>query len=266
MKVVVITGSNRGIGFGLAQAFLVRGCAVVIAGRKQASVAKAVETLEAANPACQVLGVECDVTDYGQMQQLWEQAIARFGQVDIWINNAGISGPSQPLWAQTPETAHAVINTNLVGVIYGTQVAMQGMLQQGFGAIYSMEGLGSDGRMRAGLTLYGMSKCGLKYFNDAVAKEAKGTPILIGALQPGMVATDFILEPYRGKPEEWQKVKKIFNVIADRVETVTPWLVDKMLANQRSGVRFTWSSTLRLLGKFAVALLGKRDIFADIEM
>ena len=120
--------------------------------------------------------------------------------------------------------------------------------------------------MRAGLTLYGMSKCGLKYFNDAVAKEANGTPIVIGALQPGMVATDFILEPYRGKPEEWQKVKKIFNVIADRVETVTPWLADKMLANQRSGVRFTWSSNLRLLGKFAVALLGKRDIFADIEM
>ncbi|MEE4194731.1 MAG: SDR family oxidoreductase [Anaerolineae bacterium] len=266
MKVVVITGSNRGIGFGLAQAFLARGCAVVVSGRQPDNVAEAVKQLQAADAAFPVFGIPCDVTNFEQVQHLWDQAIAHFGQVDIWINNAGISGGSRLLWEQTPQTAHAVINTNLVGAIYGTQVAMAGMLKQGFGAIYSMEGMGSDGTIREQWTLYGMSKYGLKYFNDAVAKEAKSTPILIGALRPGMVVTDFLVSPYRGQPEEWDKVKNIFNIIAEPVEVVTPWLADRILANQKSGVRINRGSMIRLLLRFLTARITKRDVFKDIEI
>jgi len=266
MKVVVITGSNRGIGFGLAQAFLARGCAVVVSGRNPEKLAAAVSQLRSASSEEQVLGLPCDVTNFDQVQQLWDQSIKHFGQVDIWINNAGMSGPSLNLWEQSPETAHAVINTNLVGVIYGTQVAMKGMLEQGSGAIYSMEGMGSDGRKQPGVTLYGMSKSGLRYFNEAVAKEAKNTPVIVGALHPGMVATDLILNEYRGKPEEWKKVKNIFNIIADRVETVTPWLAGKVLSNQKSGVRIKWSSNLKLMGRFLTAPFSKRDIFKDMDM
>jgi NAD(P)-dependent dehydrogenase (short-subunit alcohol dehydrogenase family) len=266
MKVIVITGSTRGIGYGLAESFLARGCAVVISGRNQTTVDEALQKLLAPDPAYQAAGVACDVTDVEQVQHLWHVAVQHFGHVDIWINNAGISGPSQTLWTQLPQTAHAVINTNLVGVIYGTQVAMTGMLEQGFGAIYSMEGMGSDGTMRAQWTLYGMSKYGLKYFNDAVAKEAKDTPILIGALRPGMVVTDFLVSPYRGQPEEWDKVKNIFNIIAEPVEVVTPWLADKIMANQKNGVRINRSSTIRLLWRFLTARITKRDVFKDMEL
>lgn len=266
MKVIVITGSTRGIGYGLAESFLARGCAVVISGRTPDTVAEAVTKLQTDFATHQVFGVSCDVTDYDQVQHLWDESVKHFGQIDVWINNAGLSGPQKPLWEQSPHMAHTVINTNLVGVIYGTKVAMTGMLEQGIGAIYSMEGMGSDGRMREGLTLYGMSKCGLRYFNEAVAKEAKDTPILIGALHPGMVATDLILNDYRGKPEEWEKVKKIFNIIADRVETVTPWLADKVLSNQKNGVRFKWSSNLKLMVRFITAPFNKRDIFYDMEL
>jgi NAD(P)-dependent dehydrogenase (short-subunit alcohol dehydrogenase family) len=266
MKVIVITGSTRGIGFGLAEAFLSRSCAVVVSGRTATGVAAAVEKLQAEDATRQILGIPCDVSDFEQVQQLWDETVSQFGQVDIWINNAGLSGPQNLLWEQPPETAQVVVNTNLLGVIYGAKVAINGMLTQGSGAIYNMEGMGSDGRMHTGLSLYGMSKYGLKYLNDALAKEAKDTPILIGALRPGMVITALVLDQYRDRPDDWQKIKPIFNIIADRVETVTPWLADRMLANNKSGVRFNWSSTLKIMGRFITAPLNKRDIFTDIEI
>ncbi len=266
MKVVVITGSTRGIGFGLAEAFLARGCAVIVSGRTPEGVTAAVDKLQAQDQNRPILGVACDVSNFEQVQNLWDSAVAQFGQVDIWVNNAGLSGPQHMLWEQQPETAQTVVNTNLLGVIYGAKVAMNGMLPQGSGAIYNMEGMGSDGRMHAGLTLYGMSKYGLKYFTDALVKEAEETSILIGALRPGMVVTELVTDQYRGRPADWQRVERIFNIIADRVETVTPWLADRMLANQKSGVRFNWSSTWKILGRFITAPFKKRDIFADIEI
>jgi len=268
MKVVVITGSTRGIGFGLAESFLARDCAVVVSGRTNESVENAVQRLRLQDEKYQVLGVVCDVRDCDQVQNLWDRARDRYGKVDIWINNAGLSGPQKLLWEQSSETVQTVIDTNLLGVFNGAQVAMTGMLEQGFGAIYNMEGMGSDGRKIIGLSLYGTTKSALKYFTDALVKEAKSVdaPIIIGALQPGMVVTDLILEPYRGRPEEWQRVKRIFSIIADRVETVTPWLADKMLKNHKSGVRFNWSSSLKIFSRFVLSPFSKRNIFEGIDI
>ena len=266
MKVVVITGSTRGIGFGLAESFLARGCAVVVSGRRPEGVAEAAQKLQAVDQDRQILGVSCDVGDFDQVQHLWDKTVERFGRVDIWINNAGLSGPQHLLWEQSVQTAQAVVNTNLLGVIYGAKVAMTGMLDQGAGAIYNMEGMGSDGRMHPGLTLYGMSKYGLKYLSDALVKEAKNTPIIVGALRPGMVVTALILDQYHDRPDEWRKVEKIFNIIADRVETVTPWLADRILANQKSGVRINWSSSWKLMGRFISSPFKKRNIFEGIEI
>ena len=266
MKIIVITGSTRGIGFGLAEAFLARGCAVVVSGRTPAGIAEAVQKLQAVDQDRQILGVNCDVRDFDQVQLLWNESVSRFGRVDIWINNAGLSGPQNLLWEQSVPIAREVVNTNLLGVIYGAKVAMTGMLEQGSGAIYNMEGMGSDGRIHSGLTLYGMSKYGLKYLTDALAKEAQESPIIIGALRPGMVATALLLDQYRGQPDEWQKVEKIFNIIADRVETVTPWLADRILSNQKSGVRIKWSSSWKLFSRFLVSPFKKRNIFEGMEV
>ena len=162
MKKVVITGSTRGIGFGLAYAFLELGCSVTVCGRKWASVEQAVEMLLDRFAPANIQGVACDVRDASQVQALWDAAQERFGKVDIWVNNAGLSGPQMPPWEIPAEQAAQVIETNLLGAIYGSQVAVRGMLAQGFGAIYNMEGMGSDGRKHNGLALYGTSKYGLK--------------------------------------------------------------------------------------------------------
>jgi NAD(P)-dependent dehydrogenase (short-subunit alcohol dehydrogenase family) len=266
MKIVVITGSSRGIGLGLADAFLARGCRVVLSGSSLESTQKAEDLLKNKYDQEMISGVPCDVRRYEQVQALWDGAIALYGTVDIWINNAGLSGPTLKLWNQTPEISKTVIETNLLGVIFGSQVALKGMFEQNYGCIYNMEGMGSDGRMHDGLTLYGMTKYGLKYFTDSLVKETQDTPIIIGALRPGMVVTDLILDQYKDKPEEWTRVKRIFNIIADRVENVTPVLVDRILSNQVTGKRINYNSRLTILKRFLSIPFSKRDVFYDSEL
>jgi NAD(P)-dependent dehydrogenase (short-subunit alcohol dehydrogenase family) len=261
MQVIVITGSTRGIGFGLADSFLALGCAVVISGRTSAAVEKAVADLAARHEAERVFGCLCDVTQFAQVQALWDATAAHFGRVDVWINNAGISSPQASLWEQSPEQIKAVVETNLTGAMYGAKVALKGMIEQGFGGIYNLEGLGSDGRKQAGLLLYGCTKYGLAYLTDALAQEARGTPVVVGAFRPGMVATALITDQYEARPAEWPKVERLFNLLADRVETVTPWLARKALANRKTGARFKWLTTAKLLGRFLAAPFHKRNVF-----
>ena len=263
MKSIVITGSTRGIGYGLADAFLSLGCQVTVNGRTEASVERARNELSAKHTAENVFGCSADVTRFADVQALWSAASARFGTIDIWINNAGIAHPQLNFWNHPPERIRAVVETNVVGAMNGAAVALRRMVEQGFGAFYNMEGLGSSGRRVQGLTLYGATKYGLRYLTDALVEETKGTNVLVGALRPGMVITDLITQQFEGRPEEWERAKRIFNIIADRVETVTPWLARKILANRRTGVRIYWLTPTKMTVRFLLSPFRKRDLFAD---
>ena len=261
MKIVVITGSTRGIGYGLADSFLALGCAVTISGRTLASVEKAVTELSAKHQADRVLGHPCDVTDSEQVQALWDAAQAHWGKIDIWINNAGIGHSQTDFWDHSPDQIRAVVDTNLVGAMYGSIVALRGMLAQGFGGLYNVEGLGSDGHTVKGLALYGSTKSGLRYLDQSLMQETRGTPVLVGALRPGMVMTDLVTKQYKERPQDWERDKHIINILADRVETVTPWLARKVLANDKTGVRITWLTRRKVIGRFLAAPFGKRSLF-----
>jgi NAD(P)-dependent dehydrogenase (short-subunit alcohol dehydrogenase family) len=261
LKNIVITGSTRGIGYGLAKAFLQLECQVVISGRGKEATASAVDQLSREFGAGRVYGLACDVTVPRQVDALWDGSAARFGSIDIWVNNAGHAGEMAMVWERPAGEVRSVIDTNLVGTIFGSQVAMRGMKAQGGGAIYNMEGMGSDGRKHAGLTLYGTTKYALHYFTESLAMEAKDTGIIVGSLRPGMVATDMIRNRYRNRPEEWERARRIFNIIAEPVDRVTPWLAREMLANRKNGVTLSYSSTWKLLWKFLKSPFVKKKVF-----
>jgi NAD(P)-dependent dehydrogenase (short-subunit alcohol dehydrogenase family) len=261
MKIIVITGSTRGIGNGLADAFLNLACAVTVSGRGPADVKVAVDRLAAKHDPKRVFGQACDVTEYDQVLSLWETSQAHWGKIDIWINNAGIAHPQLAFIDHSPEEIQAVVQTNLVGAMLGAKVALHGMYQQGFGSLYNMEGLGSDGRRVEGLTLYGCTKSGLRYLTDALAKEVQGTPVRVGSLSPGMVVTDLLTKQYKDRPEEWEQAQRIFNILADRVETVTPWLAHKALNNKKNGARIKWLTRRKSIGRFLAAPFHKRNLF-----
>jgi NAD(P)-dependent dehydrogenase (short-subunit alcohol dehydrogenase family) len=265
VQTIIITGSTRGIGYGLADAFLGLGCAVGISGRTEGGVERAIEALSAKHGAERVWGQPCDVTEYDQVQALWDAARAHYGQVDIWINNAGLGHSQCDLCRMSQDEMEAIVRTNVLGTMYGAKVALCGMLAQGSGSLYNMEGMGSDGGRVDGLAVYGTSKRAVRYLTESLVLETKGTPVLVGALSPGMVTTEFLTCRFEERSEDWERAKRIFNILADKVETVTPWLAKKVLANERTGVRFQWLTKAKVFGRFLAAPFRKRDLFEGLE-
>src|SRR3954447_12495290 len=152
-KIVVITGSTRGIGFGMAREFLRRGHDVVVSGRGDAAVEQAVAKLRPeATGGASVWGQACEVSDPAQVRKLWERAVAHFGRVDVWINNAGIAPPGRkPLHQHSLEHVASAVSVNITGLMACCHVAIQGMLAQGGGQVWNMEGFGSDDMMAPGM-------------------------------------------------------------------------------------------------------------------
>jgi NAD(P)-dependent dehydrogenase (short-subunit alcohol dehydrogenase family) len=139
-KVIVITGASSGFGKGAALEFARSGASVVVAARRDELLDELVQQCEAAGG--QALAVPTDVSQQDDVQNLAQQAINTFGRIDVWINNAGV-GALGHFW-EIPLEDHAhVIETNLLGVIYGSYVALRQFRQQREGTlINTASGLG----------------------------------------------------------------------------------------------------------------------------
>ncbi len=267
MKSIVITGSTRGIGKGMARELLRRGHHVTVSGRSQQAVDSALSELSAtAATGGRAVGSACDVTQVADLQKLWDTAQAAFGKVDIWVNNAGISHDRQYGGQLREADIRSVESTNLLGMMLATQLAMKGMLKQGGGIIYNMEGFGSNGMMTPGMGLYGASKFALTYFNKCLLAETVGSPVKICYLSPGIVVTDLLKRDMGSTSEkEWERTKRIYNILADRVETVTPYLADGILANNKAGARVAWLTSGKAAGRFFGSLFRKRQVLTDAD-
>jgi short-subunit dehydrogenase len=264
MKNIVITGSTRGIGYGLAVEFLKKGCKVMISGRDQSKVDLLVSQLGEQFGKDKVVGLACEVSSAPALTALWQGAAAAFGQVDIWINNAGISIDRQPLYLQPAADLQRIVDTNLTAVLLANSIVLSGMLAQGSGQIWNMEGFGSNDATQPGMAAYGATKRAVTYLNKALQKEVKGTAVQVNTLSPGIVVTDLLLSDYDLKSEQWKKARKIFNILGDKVETVTPWLVEKILATDGSGAKVAWLTGGKAFRRFLTAGFNKRDLFADL--
>ncbi|MCQ3806918.1 MAG: SDR family NAD(P)-dependent oxidoreductase [Acidimicrobiaceae bacterium] len=264
-KRIVITGSTRGIGNGLAREFLKRQCQVAVSGRSAESVAEAVAELGEYYGSSKVCGRACDVTDPKQLQELWDHAEQAFGGVDIWINNAGVSIGREPLWTQSDDKLASLVDTNLTGTLLASKTAISNMVRQGHGQVWNTEGFGSDGATQAGMAAYGATKRAVRYINKALHKETADTAVQVCTVSPGIVVTDLLTGDYDLTSEQWEKSKKVFNILGDEVHTVTPWLADHILATDKSGARVVWLTRRKALARFMTAAFRKRDLFADIS-
>ena len=263
---IVITGSTKGIGYGMAREFLKREHDVMISSRSVAAVQQAVADLCEEFPHRKVLGQSCDVADYDQVQALWDSAADGFEQIDIWINNAGRDGLKLPFFALPKEDYLQTIQTNIVGLLHCNRIVIPALYKQGGGKIFNMEGFGSNGQTRMGTSVYGTTKYALRYFTKSVSKELAGTPVKIGYLSPGIVVTDMLVPPPDQRGAAWEKVKPIMNILADTVETVTPFLVDGILAADKNGAAVRWLTQKKILWRFFSSRFRKRDIFTPLGL
>lgn len=258
---IVITGSTKGIGLGLAAEFIALGHNVVISSRQTGAVEAALEQLRRIGTG-KSEGCVADVSRIEDVHGLWEKAVNTFGSVDIWVNNAGITNRRLPLAELPAEQIESVVSTNLIGLMNGSKVAVEGMLAQDGGRIFNLEGFGSDGLVAAGMSVYGTTKRGVRYFTKSIAKEYRASPLLIGLVNPGVVVTELLTRDlYEPGSVAFEKRKRFLNIIADRVETVAPILAQAMLNMNKTGKSIRAVTAWQILGRFLLSPFIKRDLF-----
>lgn len=266
---VIVTGGTRGIGAGLVRAFAAKGWRVAFSGRSEASVAAAMASLPA-DLSGRVVGLACRADDPEGLARLWDAA-GRGAGVDAVICNAGVSFPSPDFTLIPAADIRSAIETNLLGPMMAAKIMLPRLRAQGGGFFYAMEGLGSRGEYQSSLCLYGTGKYGLSFFMRAMAKENRGKGVRIGLLSPGMVVTDLLLADSggRGRADGIDaRRRRLYNILADRVETVSPWLADRVARDLESGrgdgtlARFAWLTGPKAFARFLTAGLSKRDLFS----
>lgn len=194
-KIAVITGGSRGLGYAIAQAYIAAGAAVVIAGRSQSTLDKAVGGL--LNGGGRASGLAVDVSSHEQVEALAEHAVQTFGRIDVWVNNAGVGAPFGPVVKVPPDAFVQVVNTNILGTYYGSHAALRRFVAQGSGKLINLVGRGADGKPVPFQTAYTTSKVWVRTFTLALAEETKqagAAGIGIYAFNPGMVLTDMLTD------------------------------------------------------------------------
>ena len=270
MSNVVITGSARGLGFEMAKEFRRNGFSVVLSDVSETRLSEALEKLGQVPGEGKTMAVRCDVTDLSALENLWKESSDALGEIDIWINNAGVNQPMVPLWELKQEEIDLLVNIDLKGAIYGCKTAISHMKQQGHGCVYCIEGFGADNATQLGLTAYGASKKGVQYMVRGLAKELEktNTPVQAGRLNPGIMITDFITHPLGrdGMMELSEATKKVYNILGDKPDTVARFLVQGIIKNmtkKKQDDYIAWLTRGKAMRRFMTAPFHKRDFFSE---
>lgn len=199
-KVAVITGGSRGLGLAIAIELARAGASVVIASRSSKSVNDAVAQLRALGANAD--GMALDVARLEQVEALSAFALERFGRLDIWVNNAGTAGPYGATLGLTPQDFTRVVDTNILGVYYGSLVALQTFLPQHSGKLINVLGHGYN-RPVPWQNAYASSKAWVRSFTRSLAEENRNSGVGIFAFNPGMVLTELLthVEVVKGSEE-----------------------------------------------------------------
>jgi NAD(P)-dependent dehydrogenase (short-subunit alcohol dehydrogenase family) len=202
-KAAIVTGAGSGLGRGIAIAFAQAGAHVVVADiSRDGGQETAAAIREAGGEAIFIQG---DVTDPQYHVDLVAEAKARYGKLDIAVNNAGISTVPTPLADIPVETWDKVISINLSGMFYGVRVQVPAMIEAGGGAIVNMSSIAGQAGV-AGIGHYTASKHGVIGLTKNIAIEYAKQGIRANAVGPGYINTSLVnLYP----PEERAKLASV---------------------------------------------------------
>ncbi|MEO1397622.1 MAG: SDR family oxidoreductase [Pseudomonadota bacterium] len=183
-KTVLITGASRGIGAAAAVRLVELGANVVLTARSEAALTKL-----AAELGDKALAIACDVSDYASVAIAAEQARARFGGVDVLVNNAGVIDPIARIADSDPAEWGKVVDINFKGVYHGIRAVLPVMEAQGGGVIINISSGAATGALE-GWSHYCATKAAVLSLTRCVHKEVGDRGIRCVGLSPGTVATD----------------------------------------------------------------------------
>jgi NAD(P)-dependent dehydrogenase (short-subunit alcohol dehydrogenase family) len=187
-QVAIVTGGSRGIGRAIGHALVAHGVNVAITGRHEADLSQARRHIEGAGPAA-VETLRADVRDYADVERAVSATVARFGGLDIVVNNAGV-GLFANVADMSAEQWSSVIDTNLTGVFNMCHLALPHLKRRGGGYIINISSLAGKNAF-VGAAAYCASKSGLNAFSEALMQEVRYDNIRVTYVMPGSVATGF---------------------------------------------------------------------------
>jgi 3-oxoacyl-[acyl-carrier protein] reductase len=197
-RVVLLTAAaGAGIGQATARAMAKEGARVVVTdahGERARDVAADIKS----EWGVETLGLRCDVTDKGEIEEVVATIIAKFGRIDCLVNNAGTNRPSQ-IVDITDDAWDIVINTSLRGTFFCCRAVLPGMMAQNFGRIISITSVAGFMGLKAGHAHYAAAKAGVMAFTRCLAMEAAPHRITANTIAPSFIYNEFIPHIY---PEE----------------------------------------------------------------
>jgi dehydrogenase/reductase SDR family protein 4 len=219
-KVIVVTGATRGIGRSIAEACGKQGCKIVICSRHEAAVNETIDILK--NKGINITGIAADVSKGADLEKLLQHAIDKWGKVDVWVNNAGLSSGMRAIHELSEQEIKEIIDVNLAGTLMACKLLLPYFVRQNGGIIINMGGRGSSGDPSPFLTTYAATKAAVVSLTKSLAREYRKYHISINCVIPGMVATDFYHNIKTGSNQEENLasipyVLKAFGVPTDEV-------------------------------------------------
>jgi len=187
-KVAVVTGGSKGIGLAIARALVAEGVNVAMTGRHASHLSSAKRAIEGAGHGA-VETLQADVRKHDEVQRAVDATVARFGGLDVVINNAGV-GIFTNIASMTPEQWSEVVDTNLTGVFYMCRAAIPHLKARGGGFIVNISSLAGKNPFVDG-GAYCASKSGLNAFSETLMQEVRHDNIRVSYVMPGSVATAF---------------------------------------------------------------------------
>lgn len=201
-KVAMVTGASQGIGRATAIALAAAGARVALAARNEEKLAQVAKQIESAGG--EALALKIDVADAEQVKAGFQQILARFGRLDILVNNAAITRDGLALRMKL-EDWETVLRTNLTAAHLCTQQALGTMMKQRWGRIINVTSVVAE-TGNAGQANYVAAKAGLIGLTRAIATEMASRNITVNAVAPGFIATP-MTEPLPEKVKEEMKAR-----------------------------------------------------------
>jgi NAD(P)-dependent dehydrogenase (short-subunit alcohol dehydrogenase family) len=200
-KVAIVTGGSRGIGLAIARALGAEGARVAIASRTAREVDAARHQLEKEH--IEVLGRPTDVTRLDQVQQLVSDVLARWGRIDVLVNNAGVNGAIGRIDECDPAEWKQAIEVNLFGTMHACRAVLPTMRERRSGKIVNLAGGGVGGPgVAPRVSAYAASKAAIVQLTESLARELAGEGIQVNAISPGAVVTEMTAAVVAAGPEK----------------------------------------------------------------
>ena len=223
-RVVLITGSSRGIGLALAEGCAVCGDRVIVHGRDPARVAEAVARLRA-NQGGEVVGIVADLATVAGAEQLVRDALAAFGRIDVLVNNAATTTSRAPLWEIEPHELAAVIATNVIAPMACARAVLAWAIPRDEPVRIVNVSSGTSTRPRADAAAYAASKAALDAFTHGLARDlasarATVTTVALAGHRTELARRALPTEEYEALPEASAAVRRLLVAIAAPAEEV----------------------------------------------